>query len=182
MTFLRWLVDRASFDLPSMLVTVWGYLYAISQNFIVAVICVLVVGLLLAIILIARLWSKHSEKDYDPIANYQEDVIEGVRWRWQWKYISNGGWQPEGLASFCTKCDTQIFPVPRCLGPNGEREFTFMVCGKCGKQYRIGAYPYDFESSTKLEIQRRLRKKIQPPNKSQCRELTSPRLCAILIL
>ena len=111
-------------------------------------------------------WATRGTAASDPILDYTEDVILGVRWRWG--YRPNGSLDGPPLP-FCVKCDMQIQPQSRIVGHSISHigKIVSFHCDSCGHDPTVGGagkvfgHQSDAEDYVIRTIQQRLRQKMQ---------------------
>lgn len=104
-----------------------------------------------AFIVVAVVWS--FVHPATTIPQYVEDEFFGIHWRWKF----GGGGMILGLASFCPRCDYQIFPEDISAYRAAAR-FQYR-CDECGSALRTieNMQPSELESRVERLIQKKLR-------------------------
>lgn len=97
-----------------------------------------------------------NQREESASANYTEDTLFGIRWRWNW-----GSFGIDGPFSFCPRCDLQIYPrqAPD-YRPLGEVQYHCEDCGVTLNSFEGG----------RAWVEDRVKRKIQQKLRQQSRE------------
>jgi hypothetical protein len=92
-----------------------------------------------------------NRREASVTANYTEDTLFGIRWRWKWSSFGI-----DGPFSFCPRCDLQIYPR-RSSGFNALDGVEYH-CEDCGVVLNKFERDHDWvEDRVKRKIQQKLR-------------------------
>ena len=111
-----WRLLQASYLLPGWAVVLLGVLALLA---VVSIICVTLYSI----------WSalRPVRESRSLFLNYTEDMIDGVKWRWQWQRQSNNKMGIDNLWCYCPVCDAQLVYAS---GAGVNRE-TLLICEQC---------------------------------------------------